>query len=175
MLSSFVFVVQRRQRNVQTSVMHVQNCCFARLNLLLFCRSRCRRPSRRVNSQVTAMDSCVVFIRLWEEGAGVLPYKGMCRPKGWGFALFWSGVGYGFRGNYRTVWTYCRFSSKLVRKREIPYANSKRILRDPFCCCSYLSNFLEARSENGSEKWHFLVRNKVRMRRTGRQTLTHQE
>ena len=34
-----VVVVQRRQRNVQTSVMHVQSCCFANLNLLLFCRS----------------------------------------------------------------------------------------------------------------------------------------
>ena len=28
--------VQRWQRNVQKSVMHVQNCCFANLNLLLF-------------------------------------------------------------------------------------------------------------------------------------------
>ena len=28
-----VVVVQRRQRNVQTSVMHVQSCCFADLNL----------------------------------------------------------------------------------------------------------------------------------------------
>ena len=35
-----VVVVQRRQRNVQKSVMHVQSCCFANLNLLLFCRSR---------------------------------------------------------------------------------------------------------------------------------------
>ena len=42
-----VVVVQRRQRNVQKSVMHVQSCCFANLNLLMFCRSRCRR---RVNS-----------------------------------------------------------------------------------------------------------------------------
>ena len=31
-----VVVVQRRQRNVQTSVMHVKSCCFANLNLLLF-------------------------------------------------------------------------------------------------------------------------------------------
>ena len=30
-------VVQRRQRNVQKSVLHVQNCGFANLNLLLFC------------------------------------------------------------------------------------------------------------------------------------------
>ena len=29
-------VVQRRLRNVQKSVMHVQSCCFAKINLLLF-------------------------------------------------------------------------------------------------------------------------------------------
>ena len=28
--------VQRRQRNVQKNVMHVQSCCFANLNYLLF-------------------------------------------------------------------------------------------------------------------------------------------
>ena len=43
-------VVQRRQRNVQESVMHVQSCCLACLSLLLFCRSRCRRRRRCVNS-----------------------------------------------------------------------------------------------------------------------------
>ena len=32
-----VFVVQRQERNVQKIVMHVQSCCFADLNLLLFC------------------------------------------------------------------------------------------------------------------------------------------
>ena len=31
-----VVVVQRRQKNVQKSVMQVQSCCFANLNLLLF-------------------------------------------------------------------------------------------------------------------------------------------
>ena len=35
-----------RQRNVQNSMMCVQSCCFANLNLLLFCRSRCRCRSR---------------------------------------------------------------------------------------------------------------------------------
>ena len=44
-LGSFV---QRRQRNVQKSVMHVQSCCFADLNLLLFCHCRCRRRRRCV-------------------------------------------------------------------------------------------------------------------------------
>ena len=38
-----VVVVQQRQRNVQKSVMHVQSCCFASLNLLLLCRSRYHR------------------------------------------------------------------------------------------------------------------------------------
>ena len=31
-----VVVVQRRLRNVQKSVMHVQSCCYVNLNLLLF-------------------------------------------------------------------------------------------------------------------------------------------
>ena len=51
-----VVVVQWRQRNVQKSVMHVQNCCFASLNLLLFCRSRWRR--RR------GCSSCLIMPRL---------------------------------------------------------------------------------------------------------------
>ena len=38
-----IVVVQQRQRNVQKSVPHVQSCCFASLNLLFFCRFRCRR------------------------------------------------------------------------------------------------------------------------------------
>ena len=45
-----VVVVQRRQRNVQKSVMHVQTCCFACLNLSLFCLSCCCRRPRCVNS-----------------------------------------------------------------------------------------------------------------------------
>ena len=45
-----VVVVQRRQRNLQKRVMHVQSCCFACLNLLLFCRSHCLRRRRCVSS-----------------------------------------------------------------------------------------------------------------------------
>ena len=37
-----VVVMQRQQRNVQISMMRMQSCCFAILNLLLFCRSCCR-------------------------------------------------------------------------------------------------------------------------------------
>ena len=35
-----VVVVQRRQRNVQKSVMHVQSCCFTCSTYCVFCRSR---------------------------------------------------------------------------------------------------------------------------------------
>ena len=41
-----VEVMQWLQRNVQKSVMHVQSCCFADLNLLLFCLPRWRRCRR---------------------------------------------------------------------------------------------------------------------------------
>ena len=45
-----VVVVQWRQRNLQKSVMHLQSCCFANLNLLFFCRSRWRRRRRCLSS-----------------------------------------------------------------------------------------------------------------------------
>ena len=45
-----IVVVQQRQRNVQKSVPHVQSCCFASLNLLFFCRFRCRRRRRCLSS-----------------------------------------------------------------------------------------------------------------------------
>ena len=63
-----VVVVQRRQRNVQKSVMHVQSCCFACLNLLLFCRSRSRRrkcDSRR-HSTTSFSESVVVAGRSYQ-------------------------------------------------------------------------------------------------------------
>ena len=49
-----VVVVQRQQRNVQKSVIHLQSCWFANI-LLLFCRSRCqcrRRCHRRCLSSL---------------------------------------------------------------------------------------------------------------------------
>ena len=46
----YVEVVQRRLRNVQKSVIHVQSCCFANLRLLLFCRSRFRYRRRSLSS-----------------------------------------------------------------------------------------------------------------------------
>ena len=57
-------LVQRRQRNVQKSVMHVQSCCFANLNLLLFCRSCCRRRRRCLSSLMREMPTGKVLILL---------------------------------------------------------------------------------------------------------------
>ena len=57
-----VVVVQRRLRNAQKSVMHVQSSYFANLNLLGFCRSRCRR--RRLGS-----------LKKSEEGAGAAVHR----------------------------------------------------------------------------------------------------
>ena len=54
-----VAVLQRRQRNLQKKVMHAQSCCFANLNQLLFCCSRCRRRRRCVNSLITWVRWCL--------------------------------------------------------------------------------------------------------------------
>ena len=51
----YVVVAQRRQRNVQKNVMHVQSCCYANLNRLLFCRPRC------------LLKLPTVFKRSWED------------------------------------------------------------------------------------------------------------
>ena len=45
-----VVVEQRGQRNVQKSVMHVQSCYLVNLNLLVYCRSRCRCRRRCLSS-----------------------------------------------------------------------------------------------------------------------------
>ena len=67
-------------------------------------------------------------------GGGVLPYVsyiGMCSPIGSVFAPFWSenrytlcpfwsGIGYGFRGKYGSVWRYLSFQFQMTKKeREI--------------------------------------------------------
>ena len=57
-----VVVVQRRLRNAQKSVLHVQSSYFANLNLLGFCRSRCRR--RRLSA-----------LKKSEEGAGAAVHR----------------------------------------------------------------------------------------------------
>ena len=55
-----------RQRNVQKSVMHVQSCCFANLNPLLFWR--CRYPRRRsfVRSLISDNGDRKATLKEWE-------------------------------------------------------------------------------------------------------------
>ena len=57
-----VAVVQRQQRNVQKSVTQVQSCCYASLNLLLFCRSRCHRRCRCLSSLVKITAYCPTIL-----------------------------------------------------------------------------------------------------------------
>ena len=80
---------------------------------------------------------------------------------------FWPGIGYGFQGNYGSVWTHCSFQFQMSKKeRERFYIYIYIYI---FVCCSNLSinddiNFLVARSEfNGCEKWHFLIWNRIRI------------
>ena len=56
-----VLVMQWRQRNVQKSVMHVQTCCFANLNLFPFCRSRWRRRRRCLSSLLFSITGSYMY------------------------------------------------------------------------------------------------------------------
>ena len=55
-----VIVEQRRQRNVQKSVIHVQSCCFANLNLLLFLPLSLTSPS-----SLFKVPNCLSITRPW--------------------------------------------------------------------------------------------------------------
>ena len=54
-----VVVVQRRERNVQKSLMHVQSWCFANLSLFFF-RSCCRHRRRLCISSLLTFERCIV-------------------------------------------------------------------------------------------------------------------
>ena len=59
-----LYVVQRRQRNVQKSVMYVQSCYFANLNPLVYSgrsRCRCRRRLLCLSSLLIKVDTNVYF------------------------------------------------------------------------------------------------------------------
>ena len=81
--SFHVVIMQRLQRNVQKSVMHVQSCCFAHKFHCFFWRSRCRRRRSFVRSPLTkkarsmgarwVMGSCDPNRDNWEKSARRLP------------------------------------------------------------------------------------------------------
>ena len=57
-----VVIVHWRQRNVQKSMMHVQSCCLANLNQLLFCRSRWRRRRRYLSFLISYTKRLQFFV-----------------------------------------------------------------------------------------------------------------
>ena len=57
-----VVVVHWRQRNVQKSLMHVQSCCLANLNQLVFCRSRWRRRRRYLSLLISYTKRLQFFV-----------------------------------------------------------------------------------------------------------------
>ena len=58
---------------------------------------------------------------------------------GYFLCSFWSGIRYCFQKNYWTLRSYLLFYFQMSTKAK-KYANSKRISRNRFCCCSNLSN-----------------------------------
>ena len=74
----------------------------------------------------------------------------MCRPNGTGFRAFlvrngytlcpfWSGIGYGFRGNYGIVWKYLSFQFQMSKK-ERDICQFEMDFWQCFCLRSNLSN-----------------------------------
>ena len=60
--------------------------------------------------------------------------------QGFGLKMVWTlPIGYGFRGNYGSVWTYLSFQFQITIRKKEKYANSKWILTNLFCCSSNLS------------------------------------
>ena len=72
----------------------------------------------------------------------------MCRPKGYDFCAFlvrkqaytWSGIGYGFWGNYTDVWTYLS-SQFQMNKKELEICEFEMHLKKFFCLHSNVSNY----------------------------------
>ena len=74
--------LQRRLKNVQKSMMHMQSCCFANLNRLLFCRSRCRRR-RCCLSSALLWSRNVVTMLTWR-------HTSLIGLEQWYFSLIWN-------------------------------------------------------------------------------------
>ena len=116
-----VVVVQQRLRNVQKSVMHVQRCCLADINVLLFCRSRCCRRRR-----------CSSFLLLWSRKfATIVTWRHT--------SLFWSQEYFPFWGSCETemiqkFWSFqLRLKISSVRTTLGNELNCTQFLRCLYC------------------------------------------
>ena len=126
----------------------------------------------------------MVFALFWSENGYRL------RP-------FRSGIGYDFRGNYGTVdgsvWTYLSFLFQMNKKEREIHKSRLNGLKKSSLLVSNIGNndiiswapvrgqvwkrvwIFKGRPENGREKWHFLVWNRVRIWRTARHAHPHQK
>ena len=126
----------------------------------------------------------------------VLFFKLFRSENGYRLRQFWSGIGYGFRGNYDSASLYSSFQFQISKKErvisefEIDFKKSFRWVSNlgkddiisvylkiyvTFCGKPHVWKLvwiLDARSENGCGKWHCLVWNRARIWRTGRDTPT---
>ena len=126
----------------------------------------------------------------------VLFFKLFRSENGYRLRQFWSGIGYGFRGNYDSASLYSSFQFQISKKErvisefEIDFKKSFRWVSNlgnydiisvylkiyvTFCGKPHVWKLvwiLDARSENGCGKWHCLVWNRARIWRTGRHTPT---
>ena len=62
-----VVVMQQWLRIVPKSMMHMQSCCFANLNLLLFCHARCRHRHHYLSSLIRVDSGMTNVIDLLRE------------------------------------------------------------------------------------------------------------
>ena len=92
-----VVIVHWRQRNVQKSMMHVQSCCLADLNQLLFCRSRWRRRRRYLSFLISYTKRLQFFVtNLSRSVVGSVQYRDhlrsriICGPFWGSFAVLYS-------------------------------------------------------------------------------------
>ena len=118
------------------------------------------------------------------EGYSLIQAVQVCAaPTGRVFAPFWSGIGYGFRGNYGSAWRYLSFQFQMSKKeREI--CEFEMDLMN-FCVCALIYNDSIISAERPGLKtgmdfrglvWKrvwiitFFAWNRVRIWRTGRHT-----
>ena len=100
-------IAQRRQSNVQKKVMHVQSCCFANLNVLLFCRSH-RSGRHRFLSY--PMITGVFFA--W---ACATAEQAMCMEAHYRVCLHQNGASQSYHSDYFALWSWrmCSWFNKM--------------------------------------------------------------
>ena len=98
-------------------------------------------PARVQNSLFIVWLSRVVFER---RPPSFIRYEGRF------FGTFWSGIGYGFRGNYGNLWTYLSFQFQINKKETDNQSDFEMNSYEFFCWRSNLSSLSNFKFDNGS-------------------------